>query len=200
MYCNNCGEKISNQASFCPHCGAPVQQAGLYTSPVKKPASQGLKTTIISIVSAALIGFGVFAYFQWIKPSSNSPTVKASYTPGISNPVDTAVNSPFFTPMPEASHSLTANEMQILGAWEWVSEIVYYGIIFYDDGTALYVEDDKQEMYTYSISGNMLTMTDPQETSYSIPMAFETYYGDEYLVLTADDQALDFVRVDELHR
>ena len=211
MFCNNCGKEVKQGETFCTNCGSPIPQAGVQQSQGmqqstqgKKPMSQGLKIALISILSAAVVGFGVFAYFQWIKPDSGIPSGNINGTPTGSSPVDTPhapspsqTDTGGFFPTATPATQTEANR-KILGAWEWASEIVYYGLEFYDDGSVLYVEDDYQELYTYSISDNTLTMTDSYGTSYDVSFSFETAYGDEYLVITSESESLDFVHVDTL--
>ncbi len=209
MFCKNCGKEIGNQETFCTHCGSPVQQVGnqpppVQTPPIQTPPGKGLKIAFFSMLGLAVVAFGVFAYLQWIQPQSNSQAALLNGLPktdmsALSN-LDTAElslagNGTTATPSAVAP---TENQTKILGAWEWCSEIVYYGIEFYNNGTALYVEDDDQETYTYSIAGNTLTLTDSSGTSQGIAFEFQTYYGDEYLALSLGEESLDFIRVESL--
>lgn len=67
MYCPRCGEKLVDDAAFCPNCGMKIEVPGNYRqaqptpSAPKKPKKK--KGLIAAIIAGVLVIAGVLAYF-----------------------------------------------------------------------------------------------------------------------------------------
>ena len=90
MFCNKCGQEISDQAKFCNHCGAainntqprqPVQpqvDQQFQSTPAKKKGKGG--KTMLTILVALVVYFGVRAITENVLMSQQRTSTQASAT------------------------------------------------------------------------------------------------------------------------
>ena len=73
--CTECGKQVSDKASACPNCGAPIELPAAKPSDIsagtaaaeketKSPSIKKKKSLIASIVTAALIAGGIYIYYK----------------------------------------------------------------------------------------------------------------------------------------
>ena len=103
MFCQNCGREISDQAKFCNYCGAPVnaarQQAASKAHEVtpEKPKKKGKAgSTIVTILVALVVYFGVRAITENVLTNKNKPVSTPQQSQGIievTGDVSTAMSS-----------------------------------------------------------------------------------------------------------
>ncbi len=74
MYCTSCGNKVTSVgATTCPYCEKPL--------PVSTPPGKSLRSCFITIfVIVTLAGFGIAAYFVFLKPQSKKEEPKPAKT------------------------------------------------------------------------------------------------------------------------
>lgn len=68
MYCGNCGQKIADNDTFCPECGAKTNDTPrVVKAKSSRPKTKKLKklaVLVVAIVVVAIIGLKVFSYIQ----------------------------------------------------------------------------------------------------------------------------------------
>ena len=221
MYCSNCGKQIPNNSAFCEHCGAKqttaqpfVQQQPDYQPAMQPPkgAGTGLKVAFFSLLGAAVLAFGVFAYFTWLKPADNAQTgindsIEAVSEWGLdafslSNigdaSADTAAEQQDTESADTSTSSNEENAQKLAGAWELYEDGSYIGFHFFDDGTVQYIEDTYEEYYYYSLYGDSLMLTDEADGTITLLFAIRQKNSAEHLTLVYNGYQRDLVRVDSL--
>ena len=103
MFCQNCGREISDQAKFCNYCGAPVNAARQQTASKahevtpEKPKKKGKAgSTIVTILVALVVYFGVRAITENVLTNKNKPVSTPQQSQGIievTGDVSTAMSS-----------------------------------------------------------------------------------------------------------
>ena len=103
MFCQNCGREISDQAKFCNYCGAPVSAARQQTASKahevtpEKPKKKGKAgSTIVTILVALVVYFGVRAITENVLTNKNKPVSTPQQSQGIievTGDVSTAMSS-----------------------------------------------------------------------------------------------------------
>ncbi len=90
MFCQNCGKEISDQAKFCNYCGAPVNAARQQTvskaheaTPVKPKKKGKAGSTIVTILVALVVYFGVRAITENVLTNKNKPASTPRQSQGI---------------------------------------------------------------------------------------------------------------------
>lgn len=90
MFCQNCGREISDQAKFCNYCGAPVNAARQQTASKahevtpEKPKKKGKAgSTIVTILVALVVYFGVRAITENVLTNKNKPVSTPQQSQGI---------------------------------------------------------------------------------------------------------------------
>ena len=90
MFCQNCGREISDQAKFCNYCGAPVNAARQQTASKahevtpEKPKKKGKAgSTIVTILIALVVYFGVRAITENVLTKKNKPASNPQQSQGI---------------------------------------------------------------------------------------------------------------------
>lgn len=90
MFCQNCGKEISDQAKFCNYCGAPVNAARQQTvskaheaAPVKPKKKGKAGSTIVTILVALVVYFGVRAITENVLTNKNKPSSTPRQSQGI---------------------------------------------------------------------------------------------------------------------
>ena len=90
MFCQNCGREISDQAKFCNYCGAPVNAARQQTASKahevtpEKPKKKGKAgSTIVTILIALVVYFGVRAITENVLTNKNKPASNPQQSQGI---------------------------------------------------------------------------------------------------------------------
>ena len=90
MFCQNCGREISDQAKFCNYCGAPVNAARQQTASKahevtpEKPKKKGKAgSTIVTILVALVVYFGVRAITENVLTNKNKPASNPQQSQGI---------------------------------------------------------------------------------------------------------------------
>ena len=90
MFCQNCGREISDQAKFCNYCGAPVNAARQQTASKanevtpEKPKKKGKAgSTIVTIIVALVVYFGVRAITENVLTNKNKPASNPQQSQGI---------------------------------------------------------------------------------------------------------------------
>ena len=90
MFCQNCGREISDQAKFCNYCGAPVSAARQQTASKahevtpEKPKKKGKAgSTIVTILVALVVYFGVRAITENVLTNKNKPVSTPQQSQGI---------------------------------------------------------------------------------------------------------------------
>ena len=90
MFCQNCGREISDQAKFCNYCGAPVNAARQQTASKahevtpEKPKKKGKAgSTIVIILVALVVYFGVRAITENVLTNKNKPASNPQQSQGI---------------------------------------------------------------------------------------------------------------------
>ena len=90
MFCQNCGKEISDQAKFCNYCGAPVNAARQQTAskaheatPVKPKKKGKAGSTIVTILVALVVYFGVRAITENVLTNKNKPASTPRQSQGI---------------------------------------------------------------------------------------------------------------------
>ena len=90
MFCQNCGREISDQAKFCNYCGAPVNAARQQTASKahevtpEKPKKKGKAgSTIVTILIALVVYFGVRAITENVLTNKNKPVSTPQQSQGI---------------------------------------------------------------------------------------------------------------------
>ena len=90
MFCQNCGREISDQAKFCNYCGAPVNAARQQTASKahevtpEKPKKKGKAgSTIVTILVALVVYFGVRAITENVLTNKNKPASTPRQSQGI---------------------------------------------------------------------------------------------------------------------
>lgn len=62
--CNECGEKVSDKAGSCPHCGAPIKLDEIYSEEEKEIVM--VKASKVFGILICIILFLVWGFFGWI--------------------------------------------------------------------------------------------------------------------------------------
>ena len=90
MFCQNCGREISDQAKFCNYCGAPVNAARQQTASKanevtpEKPKKKGKAgSTIVTIIVALVVYFGVRGITENVLTNKNKPVSTPQQSQGI---------------------------------------------------------------------------------------------------------------------
>jgi hypothetical protein len=82
LNCYECGKPVSDQATACPHCGAPVKNPVTVASPdaLSAPAPKRKTRPIVQIFWGAVLLIFSIAYFGDGTKSDASPSANASTT------------------------------------------------------------------------------------------------------------------------
>lgn len=90
MFCQKCGEEISDQAKFCNRCGTPVNDVqptstfASHTTPSGKPVKKGkFGRTMVTIIVALVVYFGVRSITENMLISKNRPSSTPQTSQGI---------------------------------------------------------------------------------------------------------------------
>ena len=84
MWCNKCGKEIADQAKFCNHCGAmlnntqPRSASAPQASPQEKPAEKKETNMVATIIIALIVALIVYFLVRGITKSGISETPSAS--------------------------------------------------------------------------------------------------------------------------
>ena len=64
MTCNECGEKVSNKAGACPHCGAPIKLDEIYSDEEREIVT--VKVSNIFVTALCAYTFFIGVYLSWL--------------------------------------------------------------------------------------------------------------------------------------
>lgn len=67
MYCNKCGQEITDDSSFCKHCGAKIIKVK------KSNSNKTLAFVIGAVVLAGCCGYALYKDYKDRNPVLNSP-------------------------------------------------------------------------------------------------------------------------------
>jgi TM2 domain-containing membrane protein YozV len=63
MFCQNCGKELSNEASFCPHCGHPTRVTGMAPG-FRSDKNVSTKSRLAALLLCFFLGvFGVHRFY-----------------------------------------------------------------------------------------------------------------------------------------
>ena len=140
MFCQNCGREISDQAKFCNYCGAPVNAARQQTASKahevtpEKPKKKGKAgSTIVTILVALVVYFGVRAITENVLTNKNKPVSTPQQSQGIievTGDVSTK-NKPVSTPQQSQGIIEVTGDVSVA-----MSSCMYGGL--YQNGTLQY--------------------------------------------------------------
>lgn len=215
MYCSQCGKQIEDNSVFCAYCGEPQQTTQQHPTVIQKlyvqqpavqpkAAGKGFKIAFFCVLGAAVIAFGVFAYFQWIKPSDKEELAVMKELPNtdmdalsewdkdefsLSNigDVESAQNPQAVQPQDDTE--------RIIGAWESVIDDMYLGFEFSRGGTLRYYEDWDEYVSEYAIVEDGMMITEDGETIGPFEYRFTNTSSGEALVLVIDGETFELMRV-----
>ena len=140
MFCQNCGREISDQAKFCNYCGAPVNAARQQTASKahevtpEKPKKKGKAgSTIVTILVALVVYFGVRAITENVLTNKNKPASNPQQSQGITEVTgDVSVeNKPASTPQQSQGIIEVTGDVSVA-----MSSCMYGGL--YQNGTLQY--------------------------------------------------------------
>lgn len=140
MFCQNCGREISDQAKFCNYCGAPVNAARQQTASKahevtpEKPKKKGKAgSTIVTILIALVVYFGVRAITENVLTNKNKPASNPQQSQGIIEVTgDVSVeNKPVSTPQQSQGIIEVTGDVSVA-----MSSCMYGGL--YQNGTLQY--------------------------------------------------------------
>ena len=209
MFCNQCGKQLPDNSPFCQHCGAaqagvnaqnvPVGQGGMRPPQGKSRTPLYIVLGVVTVAAVVLVVLFATGTLGGGNPMGTNNPFLPSQTPGFTQTASSQP-TPSFSPPPVAQYPI---QSRIIGKWEYVTELVYYGCEFFDDGSFLAIEQDgnnapTQDWYTYGfISEDTMILDENPSTRLTVTIQEE--FGDEYLSINNGSETLDFVRVDELH-
>lgn len=216
MFCSQCGKQIEDNSAFCLYCGAPqqmqqqqpmVQQSYIQQPTVKpspKAAGKGLKIAFFCVLGAAVIAFGVFAYFQWIIPNDKQELEVMKELPSTDMDALSEWNNDEFSldKVGDAESGenpqtvqLQHDAQRVIGAWESAIDDMYLGFEFSSDGTLRYYEDSDEYVSEYAIVENGMMITEDGETFGPFEYRFTNTDSGEVLVLIVDGETIELERV-----
>lgn len=215
MYCSQCGKQIEENSVFCAYCGEPQQTTQQHPPVIQKPyvqqpavqpnaAGKGFKIAFFCVLGAAVIAFGVFAYFQWIKPSDKKELAVMKELPNTDMDALSEWDKDEFSlanigdaesaQNPQAVQSQDDTEW-IIGAWESVIDDMYLGFEFSRGGTLRYYEDWDEYVSEYAIVEDGMMITEDGETIGPFEYRFTNTSSGEALVLVIAGETFELMRV-----